>query len=56
MKYISQLDHIHWLYVAKTDMEEESDRIAGKTTTVKSSVCGYAAATSLKEGGRGLCI
>lgn len=49
MKYISQLAYPHWFYVTKTDMEKESDRIAGKTTSIKTSGCGLCSAVMVAD-------
>jgi len=43
MKYISQLDYPHWLFVTRTDLEEEQ-RERGRTTTIRSSGCGICSA------------
>ena len=43
MKYINQRDYPDWLYVTRTDMEEEQ-REKGRTTTVASSACGLCSA------------
>ena len=43
MKYVNQLKYPHWLYVTRTEMEEEQKEI-GRTTTVKTSACGLCAA------------
>ena len=48
MKYINQLDYPHWLYVTRTDMDEEK-RNWGKTSTVKSSGCGMCSAVMVAD-------
>ena len=47
MKYINQLDYPHWLYVTRTEMEDEAEREKGKTTTVRSSACGLCSAVTV---------
>ena len=49
MKYINQLDYPHWLYVTRTDMEEEAARERGRTTTVKASGCGMCSAVMVAD-------
>lgn len=49
MKYINQLDYPHWLYVTKTDMEDEVQREKGKVTTVRSSACGLCSAIMVAD-------
>ena len=44
MKYVNQLEYPHWLYVTRTEMEDEKEREKGKTTTVRSSGCGLCSA------------
>ena len=48
MKFINQRDYPHWLYITKTDMEEQ-DRESGKTTTVFTSACGMCCAVMVAE-------
>ena len=48
MKFINQRDYPHWLYITKTDMEEQ-DRESGKTTTVFNSACGMCCAVMVAE-------
>lgn len=43
MKYVNQLDYPHWLFVTRTDLEDEQ-RERGKTTTIRSSGCGICSA------------
>ena len=43
MKYINQREYPDWLYVTRTDMDEEQ-RERGRVTTVASSACGLCAA------------
>ena len=49
MKYINQLDYPHWLYVTKTDMEDEVQREKGKVTTIRSSGCGLCSAIMVAD-------
>ena len=44
MKYVNQLDYPHWLYITRTQLEDEKLRESGKTTTIKSSGCGLCSA------------
>ena len=44
MKYLNQLEYPHWLYVTRTQMEDEKDREWGKTSTIRSSGCGLCSA------------
>lgn len=46
MKYISQLEYPHWLFVTRTDLEEEQ-RERGRTTTIRSSGCGICSAVMM---------
>lgn len=48
MKYLNQYDYRHWLYVTRTNLDEEL-RESGKTTTVASSGCGLCAAVMVAE-------
>lgn len=48
MKYINQYDYPHWLYVNRTEMDEEQ-REAGKTKTVATSGCGLCAAVMVAD-------
>lgn len=48
MKYINQKDYPHWLYVTRTDMEEE-EKEKGKTTTVATSACGLCSAVMVAD-------
>lgn len=48
MKYINQLQFSHWLYVTRTDMDDEN-REWGKTSTVKSSGCGMCSAVMVAD-------
>jgi hypothetical protein len=49
MKFVNQRDYPHWLYVTRTDMEEEAEREKGKTTTVASSACGLCSAVMVAD-------
>lgn len=49
MKYVNQLEYPHWLYVTRTELEDEERRLSGKTTTVKSSGCGMCAAVMVAD-------
>lgn len=49
MKYINQYDYPHWLYVNRTELEDEVEREAGKTKTVATSGCGLCAAVMVAD-------
>jgi len=49
MKYLNQLEYPHWLYVTRTDMEDEKDREWGKTSTIRSSGCGLCSAVMVAD-------
>jgi len=46
MKFVDQKDYPHWLFVTRTDLEEEQ-RERGKTTTIRSSGCGICSAVMM---------
>jgi len=48
MKFVRQLDYPEWIYVTKTEMDEEA-RKHGETTTVASSACGLCAAVMVAD-------
>ncbi len=48
MKFINQLDYPHWLYVTKTDLDEEQ-QARGRVTTVANSACGLCAAVMVAD-------
>ena len=48
MKFVNQLDYPDWLYVTKTDLEEER-REHGRTTTVATSACGLCSAVIVAD-------
>ena len=48
MKYINQRDYPHWLYVTRTEMDEEN-REKGRTTTVYTSACGLCSALMVAD-------
>lgn len=48
MKYINQREYPDWLYVTRTDMDEEQ-RERGRVTTVASSACGLCAAVMVAD-------
>ncbi len=49
MKYLNQLEYPHWLYVTRTEMEDEAEREKGKTTTMRSSGCGLCSAVMVAD-------
>ena len=48
MKFVNQLDYPDWLYVTKTDLEEER-REHGRTTTVATYACGLCSAVIVAD-------
>lgn len=49
MKYINQKEWPDWLYVTRTDLEDEGEREIGRTTTIASSGCGLCAAVMVAD-------
>ena len=48
MKFVNQRDYPHWLYVTKTDLDEEQ-QARGRVTTVANSACGLCAAVMVAD-------
>ncbi|MBQ8590710.1 MAG: hypothetical protein IJ486_09715 [Firmicutes bacterium] len=48
MKFVRQLDYPEWIYVTKTELDEEA-RKDGEKTTVASSACGLCAAVMVAD-------
>lgn len=48
MKYVNQKEYPDWLYVTRTDLDEQN-REYGRTTTVASSACGLCSAVMVAD-------